>query len=35
LLKEYDDVSVIDEPMIRGLSKKQKEELAKWHEENE
>lgn len=35
LVKEDDDVSVIDEPMIRGLSKKQKEELAKWHEENE
>lgn len=35
LVKEEDDVSVIDEAMIRGLSKKQKEELAKWHEEHE
>ena len=35
LLKEEDDVSIIDEAMIRGLSKKQKEELAKWHEEFE
>lgn len=35
VIKEEDDISVIDEAMIRGLSKKQKEELAKWHEENE
>ena len=35
LVKEEDDVSVIDEAMIRGLSKKQKEELAKWHAEHE
>lgn len=35
LLKEEDDVSVIDEAMIRGLSKKQKEELAEWHKEHE
>lgn len=35
VLKEEDDVSIIDESMIRGLSKKQKEALAKWHEENE
>jgi hypothetical protein len=35
LVKEEDDVSVIDEAMIRGLSKKQKEELAKWHSEHE
>ena len=35
LLKEEDDVSKIDEAMIRGLSKKQKEELAEWHKEHE
>lgn len=35
VVKEEDDISEIDEKMIRGLSKKQKEELAKWHEENE
>ena len=35
LVKEDDSFDVIDEAMIRGLSKKQKEELAKWHEENE
>lgn len=35
VIKEEDDVSVIDEWMVRGLSKKQKEDLAKWHEEFE
>lgn len=35
LLREEDSVSEIDEKMIRGLSKKQKEELAKWHAEHE
>lgn len=35
VIKEEDSVSEIDEKMIRGLSKKQKESLAKWHEENE
>lgn len=35
LLREEDSVSEIDEKMIRGLSKKQKEELAKRHAEHE
>ena len=35
LLKEDDSADLVDEAMIRWLSKKQKEELAKWHEENE
>jgi len=35
VLKDTDPITDIDEAMIRGLSKKQKEELAKWHEENE
>lgn len=35
VIREEDNISVIDEWMIRGLSKKQKEELAKRHEEFE
>lgn len=35
VIKDTDPISTIDEGMIRGLSKKQKEELAKRHEENE
>ena len=35
LLKEEDDVTAIDEKLVRWLSRKQKEELAKWHEEHE
>ena len=35
VIKDTDSISTIDEWMIRGLSKKQKENLAKWHEENE
>lgn len=33
LIKEEDSVMEIDENLIRGLSKKQKEELANWHRE--
>lgn len=33
LIKEDTPVSEIDEAMIRGLSKKQKQELADWHKE--
>lgn len=33
LIKEEDSVMEIDEKLIRGLSKKQKEELANWHRE--
>jgi hypothetical protein len=35
LVKEEDDITKIDEALVRGLSKKQKEALAKWHEEHE
>ena len=35
VIKDTDPISTIDEAMVRGLSKKQKEELAKRHEENE
>lgn len=35
LVKEDESFDVIDEAMIRGLSKKQKEALAEWHKENE
>lgn len=35
VIKDTDPINAIDEWMIRGLSKKQKEELAKRHEENE
>lgn len=35
VIKEEDPVNEIDEKLVRALSKKQKEELAKWHEEFE
>lgn len=35
LVKEEDPITEIDEKLIRWLSKKQKEELAKWHSEHE
>ena len=33
LIREEDPVTEIDEKLIRGLSKKQKQELADWHKE--
>ena len=35
VIKDTDPIETIDEAMVRGLSKKQKEQLAKRHEENE